>query len=335
MLSATKKLMMRSVWVDPGKAAIFPQVSSRLKSHYDAVVVGAGIVGCTTALLLKNAGKSVCLLEGGLVCSGTSGFNTAKLSAQQGLAYSKITEMHSAEKAKLYYKMNAEAIDAVEGIARKHNIDCDFARASHTSWTNLPLNGGFIEQEFDLSRRMGIDCDLLDKLDLASELPASIGAIRGVRFYNQAHFNPYKFCMGVSKLVDGDGSAVFENSRVTNVSNEEGIHDIRVNNVRLTAGAVVLATQLPILDRSLHFAIFPPKRSLCVAIKVSESTTKLKNMYINIEEPTRSFNPISDDVIIICGQGFANGDLIDTEAEYNKLENWARENFIVLEVGNR
>jgi NADPH-dependent 2,4-dienoyl-CoA reductase/sulfur reductase-like enzyme len=32
--------------------------------HYDVCIVGGGIVGCSVAYMLKNAGKKVCLIEG-------------------------------------------------------------------------------------------------------------------------------------------------------------------------------------------------------------------------------------------------------------------------------
>jgi glycine/D-amino acid oxidase-like deaminating enzyme len=48
-------------------------------------VVGAGISGLSAAFELSRLGASVAVLEGRHVASGTSGYNTAKLSSLHGL----------------------------------------------------------------------------------------------------------------------------------------------------------------------------------------------------------------------------------------------------------
>jgi glycerol-3-phosphate dehydrogenase len=40
---------------------------------YDVVIVGGGITGVSTALLLQQAGKSCLLLEANTLCFGTTG----------------------------------------------------------------------------------------------------------------------------------------------------------------------------------------------------------------------------------------------------------------------
>ena len=54
----------------------------------DVAVLGAGIVGLTTALLLERQGARVAVLEARRVAAGASGYNTAKLSSLHGLSYS-------------------------------------------------------------------------------------------------------------------------------------------------------------------------------------------------------------------------------------------------------
>src|SRR3954449_12070315 len=58
----------------------------------DVTVVGGGIVGLTTALLLARSGRKVTVLEGDRIAAGVSGFTTAKLTVGHGLVYSRLEQ---------------------------------------------------------------------------------------------------------------------------------------------------------------------------------------------------------------------------------------------------
>ena len=60
----------------------------------DVVVVGAGITGLVTAVLLARAGKSVIVLEALSAGAGATGNTTAKVSLLQGTKLSKIIAKH-------------------------------------------------------------------------------------------------------------------------------------------------------------------------------------------------------------------------------------------------
>jgi glycine/D-amino acid oxidase-like deaminating enzyme len=77
-----------SLWVATSDAPEYAPVREAIE--VDAAVVGAGIAGLTTALLLKQAGLRVAVIEGTAVCTGTTGYTTAKATAQHGLIYDTI-----------------------------------------------------------------------------------------------------------------------------------------------------------------------------------------------------------------------------------------------------
>lgn len=63
-----------------------------LPDRADVVVVGAGITGLTTALLLAEAGRSVAVVESRKVGAGASGATTGKVSQLQGTRLSTLVD---------------------------------------------------------------------------------------------------------------------------------------------------------------------------------------------------------------------------------------------------
>lgn len=49
-------------------------------NHYDAIVIGAGVIGCSTAFSLASAGRSVLIVERGEPACGASGGNLGQIS---------------------------------------------------------------------------------------------------------------------------------------------------------------------------------------------------------------------------------------------------------------
>ena len=65
-------------------------------------VIGGGITGITTALLLKRGGARVAVIEAASVGSGVTGATTAKVTALQSTVLSQIRSRHGEETAAVY-----------------------------------------------------------------------------------------------------------------------------------------------------------------------------------------------------------------------------------------
>jgi glycine/D-amino acid oxidase-like deaminating enzyme len=106
--------------------ATFPSVAGLSDLNYDTIIIGGGIFGCTTAYKLKQQGHKVALVEARTIGNGTTGFSTAKLSAQQGTIYSMIKSKHNKETARKYYDFNMQGISIIDNLIKDLNINCDF-----------------------------------------------------------------------------------------------------------------------------------------------------------------------------------------------------------------
>jgi glycine/D-amino acid oxidase-like deaminating enzyme/nitrite reductase/ring-hydroxylating ferredoxin subunit len=310
----------RPFWLE-GAGPRYGSLSGEL--DVDVAVVGAGITGVTTAYLLKQAGKSVALLEQSSIGFGATGYTTAKLTVGHSLIYRDLIDRHGEEAARLYARSNQEAIEHIAAIAAEHDLECDLEGTSNFVYAESPASVGELERELVAARAAGIDATLTAE----TELPYPVAG--ALRVDGQAQFHPWKYLAALARLVDGDGSYVFEATRVRNVrSGRPCVVDADGGRVR--AGHVVLATQMPFLDRGLFFAKAHPTKSYAVAATVDAGSSP-HGMYISVDQPTRSVRstPAEDGrrVLIVGGESHTPGTDDDTEARYARLEHFLAERF--------
>jgi glycine/D-amino acid oxidase-like deaminating enzyme len=67
----------QSLWLDTASSQNFPQPKGVIK--VDALVVGAGITGLTTGYLLKQAGRSVAVIDQNTIGGGETSHTTAHI----------------------------------------------------------------------------------------------------------------------------------------------------------------------------------------------------------------------------------------------------------------
>ena len=76
----------------------------------DVAVLGGGIVGITTALMLQETGARVVLLEADRLAGGVQGETTAKVTSQQRPAYARLAGRWGTDAARAYGTGNERAL---------------------------------------------------------------------------------------------------------------------------------------------------------------------------------------------------------------------------------
>jgi glycine/D-amino acid oxidase-like deaminating enzyme/nitrite reductase/ring-hydroxylating ferredoxin subunit len=313
-------LRNRSLWLARPEDGEFPALEGEVE--VDVVVIGGGITGVTVAHFLKREGKTVALLELGRIGQGTTGNTTAKLTVGQGLVYAHLAGAHGPEAAKLFAVSNADAIREMGALADELGIDCDWEAAGNYVYTESSGRLAKLEDELQAMRNAGIVAEMTRETDLPF---AVAGAIR---VDHQSQFHPIKYLAGLAARLPGDGSHVFEQTRATAVESGKPAV-VTAASGRVRAAHVVVATQLPFLDRGLLFAKAHPQKSFAVSAEIDERSAP-RGMYISIDEPTRSIRSAPAGAarrhLIVGGEGRRLGDGND-EAAYRALEESMKNEF--------
>lgn len=298
--------------------------------NVDVVVIGAGITGLTTALLVQRQGRRVAVLDMDRIGMGTTGGTTGKVTSLHGLTYTKLAKKHGKERARLYGEANQAAIDEVERTVTDLDIDCDFQRAAAFTYTAKAEHRKKIEEEVEVAAGLGLPATLTN----TTTLPLPVEA--AVRFDNQAHFHPRRYCLGLAEHITANGGHVFEHTRSLDVNERGEGAVVRTPGGEVRAEQVVVATLLPFVDRGGFFAKARPTRSYGLALRLHQPAPA--GMWLSLESPTRSTRPWPGggrEGLIVVGGSHPTGHEENTEHYYDDLEHWARSAFEVEAVEHR
>lgn len=316
-----------SYWVDTAPHTARAPLEGEIRS--DCCVVGGGVLGFLAAILLKEAGLTVTVLEAREIGRGVTGHSTAKVTSGHGVIYSRLRRSFGADGARIYGTANEAGRELIEELVARYEIDCDLERQDNFVYTELSSNVARLEAEAGAAREAGLPASFVADLPLPYE-------VRGaVKLEHQAQFHPRRFVVGLAEEIPGDGSEVFEGTMATAVGVREGLLAVETDGGRVIADDVIVATHLPFLDRGLFFAKAHPHRSYAVAGYHEDAP---EGMHISDGGATRSIRAIREGdrrLLLVGGEGHKTGHKTDTNEPFEKLARFARERFGLEEISHR
>ncbi|MDQ4026408.1 MAG: FAD-dependent oxidoreductase [Actinomycetota bacterium] len=316
-----------SYWVQSTPDKTFEPLAADLT--VDCAVLGAGITGLTTALLLQRAGLRVAVLEMDGVARGVSGYTTAKVTSLHGQIYSQLESKHGREASALYADANQSALGFVARLVREEGIDCDFEAKTSYTYCEDPSDLRQIEEETEAAGRAGLPVELVHE----TTLPYPIAG--AVRLPDQAQFHPRKYLLHLVGALEDAGCLFFDDTRATGVD-EGSPCKVETKRGTVTADHVVVATHYTFLDRSMMFPRVHPKRSYALVGPVPPENVP-DGMFLSTE-PSWSVRtvPAGDETLVLAGgSGHSVGQHYDTEERYERLEAWSRDKLGMTEVRAR
>lgn len=287
-----------SLWIDTTPDTNYPYLEG--DDSVDIAIIGGGIVGITSAYLLKMAGKKVAVLEMDRIAKRTTGNTTAKVTALHGYLYTYLVAHHPLESARAYAIANEEAIGQIREVIKNNKIDCDFIPASAYTYSASKKEVKYVKEELDASKKVGLDTYYVEESDLPFDI---VGA---VRLDNQAHFHPRKYLLPLAAKIPGEGSAIYENTTVHGVNDRDNVV-IKARSKgefhTITAKKAIFASQLPFYDKGKFFMRTTPLFSYAVGARLGGKLPQ--GMYYTDDEEHHSMRtqPVGKTDVQIFGGG--------------------------------
>lgn len=286
---------------------------------FDVVVVGAGLTGLTTALLLARGGVSVGVLEARHVGAGTTGNSTAKVSLLQGAKLSRIGRRHTSGAVRGYVTANLEGQQWLLRYCAEHGVPVERRAALTYAVTDSGRDDVVAEHAAALAA--GLPVELVDDAGLPFATTAA------VRLADQAQLDPVDVLVALAADLTVRGGELFTGTRVRAVAGN-GPYRVQLDDGEVEAGRVVLATGVPILDRGGFFARVEALRSYALAFRVPGPVPT--DMALSVDGSTRSLR--TADVggavhLLVGGAGHPTGRAEHPSAGVAELRRWTLDHF--------
>ncbi len=296
---------------------------------YDVVIVGGGITGITTALLLQKAGMKCLVMEAETLCFGTTGGTTAHLNTLLDNPYSTISKNFNKEAAALVAQETAKAIALVKSHIEEYKIDCGFEYADAFLFAKNKEQSEQLEEIFNATREAGLD------MEKATNIPLKIPFVSAAKLGGQAKFHPVRYVHSLARAFEKAGGIILENCRVEGIDETE-VAEITTTRGKYKAQRVVYATHIPPGVNLIHLRAIP-YRSYAMAVQLN-TDDYLDSLCYDLDDPYHYYRSQEVDgkkYLIAGGYDHKTAHEANTEKCFLELDAHIHTYFPVKEVAYR
>jgi glycine/D-amino acid oxidase-like deaminating enzyme/nitrite reductase/ring-hydroxylating ferredoxin subunit len=312
---------LKSMWGN--NPSSHPPLNRNLKT--EVCIIGAGLNGLCIAYQLAKKGYKVSILEANQVGGINSQRSTAHLTNLLPHRYKYYCETLGKEKFIKLIESHRSAIEEIEKICEQENINCHFKKVD----AFLIQGENFLKKDLREEREYAQLGNLFS--ELVPQVPWTQSVDCALKINNQAQIDPVKFMSGLLRVLKELDVEIFEETKVTEISNITSALSIitTANNFQLEAKYIVIATHSQVHENQSIHRKQTAYRSYVLGFHVENPPEE--SILIRDTETPYHYVRIEGNTLIVGGEDHKTGRLPTSSDPFQSLEIWARSRFSFIQ----
>lgn len=293
----------------------------------DVAIIGGGITGITTAMILKDKGLNVAVLEAREIGKGTTSHSTGNLYAITDQLLDSLRSKYDLETVKNVIRSRQIAAKLIEDSVNRHSIVCDYQKRPMYIFGNSGKKDLAKERIFAEEANLhptGIEIDFPFESKFGFKIP------------DQAQINPLLYVQGLANEIEGENCSIYENTQVREIEDRDTDFMLHTTKAKVTAKYIVEATHTPKgIDLEYH-TVLGPYREYGIAAKLDPSGIYPEGIFWGYFEDQkfsfRSYKKGEETFLLCVGSPHKVGQAEDNKKHIANLLDFAKKRFPIKEV---
>lgn len=206
----------------------------------DVCIIGGGYTGLSSAIHLRELGYSVIVLEANRAGWGASGRNGGHVGTGQRADQHQLEKMVGMEQAQELWKLGLEAVDQVEDLITRFNIECELKQGNLHVASKANEMADQREEVEHLQKNYNYQGVSYIEPENLGQLTSGQGFHGGVLDTGARHLHPLKYAVGLARAATDLGAEIFEHSQVLSYSEADQV-TVKTHKGLVKARYLVLA----------------------------------------------------------------------------------------------
>lgn len=295
----------------------------------DVLIVGGGITGITTALLLQQGGQRCVVAEKDTLCFGTTGGTTSHINSFFDTDYHTIRQDFGVEGAQTVARATRQAIELFAHHVKTYNIDCGYSERDAYVYAQTD------EQVNQLDKIMEASLEAGAHVAYADSIPVPTDFQKAIVYPRNAQIHPTRYVFALAREYEQLGGVILQHCTVGHIGGDELMLEAETNMGTIKAKYVIYATHIPPGGINLlHFRAHP-YRSYAMAVTLNNDSQYPQSLAYNMYDPYYYYRTQEVDgqqYLIVGGEDHKTAHEENTEACFTHLEAHVRRHYDVKEV---